>query len=116
MIDIDFAQATFEYIVRKKINDGELPLNGTNISSNNRYFTVNWKGLTIQQLWTELVDEEFLATIPEEDQEELFHGILKIFIDNLSITDPAIPGSEFTLSDLQHWVSVKNIPKKYYRN
>jgi hypothetical protein len=115
MIDIDFAQATFEYIVRKKINEGELPLNDTPISCDNRYYVVNWKDVTIQDLWSKIIDEEFISLQKEEDLDCIFLQAVNHYIENLSIYDPTEPDTELKLSDLAYWIPVKNIPKKYYR-
>ena len=115
MFDKDLAQATFEYVLRKKMKDGELPADQTPITCDNRYYIIDWKGVTPQQLWDKLIDEEFISTLDDADHESLFNEMLNTFIQNLLIYDPTVLGSETKLSTLPYWMPVKNIPKKYYR-
>lgn len=115
MFDLDFAQATFEYVLRKKLSDRDLPADGSAIQSDDRYYTVDYKGVTLQQLWDKIIDKEHVENIPEEDHYAYFNNCINEYIDNLSLTDPIMPGDEKKLSDLPYWSSVKNIPKKYYR-
>lgn len=115
MFDKDLAQATFEYALRKKMKDGELPADQTAITCDNRYYIIDWKGVTTQQLWDKLIDEEFISTLDEADHESLFNEMLNTFVQNLLIYDPTVLGSETKLSTLPYWMPVKNIPKKYYR-
>lgn len=115
MFDRDFAQATFEYVVRKKMKDGELPADQTPITCDDRYYVIDWKGAKIQDLWDKLIDEEFISTLDEAEHEKFFDEVLNTFIQNLPIYDPTVQDSETKLSTLPYWRPVKNIPKKYYR-
>lgn len=115
MVDLDFAQSTFEYALRKKIFDGDMPSDGAAIQSEDRYYIVNHKGVTFQNLWDKIIDERKVERISEEEHFDYFNDCIDAYIGNLSITDPIMPGSEKKLSDLPYWISVKNIPKKYYR-
>lgn len=115
MIDMDLVQSTFEYALRKKLFDGEIPADGSAIQSDDRYYIVDYKGVALQQLWDKIVDKEHVETIPEEDHYAYFNNCIDDYLANLSLTDPIMPGVEKKLSDLSYWVPVKNIPKKYYR-
>ena len=115
MFDRDLVQATFEYVLRNKMKNGELPADQTSITCNDRYYIIDWKGVKVQQLWDKLIDEEFISTLDEADHENLFDEVLNIFIENLPIYDPTVPDSETKLSTLPYWIPLKNIPKKYYR-
>ena len=42
MSNMDFTQATFEYLLRKRISEGQIPLDGSIIKSDSRYYIVNW--------------------------------------------------------------------------
>ena len=115
MFDLDFAQSTFEYALRKKLFDGDIPLDGSAIQSDDRYYIVDYKGVTFHQLWDKIIDKEHAAAISEEDHFSYFNDCIDNYIANLCIKDPIMPGEEKKLSDLSYWIPVKNIPKKYYR-
>lgn len=115
MIDMDLVQSTFEYALRKKLFDGEIPADASVISCDNRYYIVDHKGVTLQQLWDKIVDKEHITNLPEADHFAYFNNCIDDYIANLSITDPLMPGEEYKLSSLPYWMPVKSIPKKYYR-
>lgn len=115
MMELEFVKSTFEYVLRKAINDGILPLHGQCINSIDSYYEVDWQGVEPQQLWDRLVDEEKVASIPEDEHISYFKKCINYYIDGLKIIDPKYPETMHTLGELEYFIPVKKIPKKYYR-
>lgn len=116
MFDLDFAQATFEYALRKRMFDDIVPMDCSIIKSEDRYYIVDWKGVTLQQLWDKIVDKEYLKTLSEEEHFNYFMQCINNYVGNLTLRDPKAPTAEYKFSDISDWMIVKNIPKRYYSN
>ena len=114
MIDLDFAQATFEYALRKRFFDDIAPMDRNIIKSEDRYYIVDWKGVTLHQLWDKIVDKEHLQELSDDEQFKYFTDCINSYVSNLTLRDPKAPNAERKFSDLVDWAYVKNIPKKYY--
>ena len=114
MVDLDFAQATFEYALRKRIFDDIAPMDGNVIKSNDKYYIVDWKGVTLQQLWGKIVDKEHLKTLSDEEQFDYFTDCINNYIANLTLKDAKDHSIEIKFSDVSDWMFVKNVPKRYY--
>lgn len=115
MVDLDFAQSTFEYILRKAICDGRLPGHGQIITSEDHYYEVDWRGVNLSDLWDQLIDEREVCRIPEDEHFAYFTDCINNYIDSISIIDVRDRQCTYSLGSLISFKLVHKVPKKYYR-